>query len=85
MVVWPDGQIFDLTDHLRRQGNRFAVTVKAAGRGPQVIVALDTAVPLPAEARAAAVRERDLFAATRTDNEGRGLDVRASVALIVVE
>ena len=86
MVVWPDGRIFDLTDHLRRVGNRYAVTVKAAGLGPQVIVALDTAKPLSAEARAKTVRERDLFATTGDDPlVGHDLDVRASLALIIVQ
>ena len=84
MVVWPDGQIFDLTDHLERRGNRYAVTLKASGRGPQVLVALDSAEPLTARAREAAVRKRDLFAATGTERGG-ALDLRASVALIVVD
>ena len=85
LVVWPDGQIFDLTDYLERRGNRFAVTVKASGSGPQVIVAIDSAQPIPAAARAAAVKARDLFSLFQDEHDARKLDVRASVSLIVVE
>lgn len=85
MVVWPDGQIFDLTDYLERRGNRYAVTVKASGSGPQVIVAIDSAQAIPAAARAAAVKAGDLFSLFQDERDARKLDIRASVSLIVVE
>ena len=84
MLISPDGTVLDLTDYLQRVGNRWSVSLRAALAGPQVLVAIDTARPIPPENRIAAQRQRDIFALIRDEQDGRDLDPRASVALILV-
>ena len=84
LLVGPDGTVVDLTDYLARRGNRLSVSLRAAAPGPQVLVAIDTAVPVPLADRQAAQLERDVFQVIRDDAVGRGLDPKASVSLVLV-
>ena len=85
MLIGPDGTVIDLTDYLERRGNRWAVSLRAAAKGPQVLVTIDTATPLPASDRRSAQDNRDVFAVIRDDAIQRGLDPKASVSLVIVE
>jgi serine/threonine-protein kinase len=84
LLVRPDGSVVDLSDYLRREGPELKIAVIVQGRGPYLLVAVDTVFPLVKPDFLTAGKVNDIFANLRAGNTARNYDMKTSLAYFVV-
>ena len=84
LLVRPDGSVVDLSDYLKREGTRLGIAVIVEGRGPHLLVAVDTAVPLVKPDFLVPGKVNDIFANLRAGNTARDYDMKTSLAYFVI-
>ncbi len=85
LLVRPDGSVFDLSDYLKREGPELKIAVIVQGRGPHLLVAVDTIFPLVKPDFLVPGKVNDIFANLRAGNTARNYDMKTSLAYFVLE
>ena len=84
LLVRPDGSVVDLSDYLKRQGPELKIAVIVQGRGPHLLVAVDTIFPLVKPDFLTPGKVNDIFANLRAGNTARNYDMKTSLAYFVI-
>jgi penicillin-insensitive murein DD-endopeptidase len=84
LLVRPDGSVVDLSDYLRREGAELTIAVIVQGRGPHLLVAVDTVFPLVKPDFLMEGKVNDIFANLRAGNTARSFDMKTSLAYFVI-
>ena len=85
LLVRPDGSVFDLSDYLKREGPELKIAVIVQGKGPHLLVAVDTVFPLVKPDFLVPGKVSDIFANLRAGNTARNYDMKTSLSYFVLE
>ena len=84
LLVRPDGSVVDLSDYLKREGLELKIAVIVQGRGPHLLVAVDTIFPLVKPDFLVPGKVNDIFANLRAGNTARNYDMKTSLTYFVI-
>jgi penicillin-insensitive murein endopeptidase len=84
LMVRPDGSVVDLSDYTRWDGPALKIAVIVEGKGPHLLVAVDTVFPLVKPDFLVPGKVNDIFANLRAGNTARNYDMKTSLAYFVL-
>ncbi|MEO1492982.1 MAG: penicillin-insensitive murein endopeptidase [Pseudomonadota bacterium] len=85
LIVTPDGFVLDASDFMTREGSLLKLGVQVPGKGPHLLVAVDTIFPLVRTDFMTPDKVNDIFANLREGNTARNYDMKTSMAYFVLQ